>query len=104
MNNSYRKCIILCLFIFVGLSAKSQARGYDYLGTIGYVSVSISTAPTVSGYLKLTIPTPRETIRNVEGPCSSYLNNYLSNTVDLYVNKTQLRIIADDGDCQIPLN
>lgn len=107
MKRTYSKILLsLLLIVFSNLNIKVQAQSHGIycLGTFCRISVYLNSDPvTPDGYLKYTIPTPPETIFDVQGPAGSFLANNLGNTVDLYIRKSQLELAAADmSQCEIP--
>jgi len=75
----------------------------EYLGIHCYVSVDLKNDPVENGYLKYTIPVPREGVDFIQGPAGSYLLNNLGNTVDVYVRRSHLELaLADMPYAQVP--
>ena len=73
----------------------------ECLGIHCYVSVDLQNDPVVDGYLKYTIPAPRESVDFISGPASAYFVN-LGNTIDVYVRRTQLELaLADQSYAQV---
>lgn len=73
------------------------------LGIHCYISVDLNNDPIDNGYLKYTIPTPKEGIDFISGSAGCYLSNHLGNTVDVYVRRTHLELALDSQPyAQVP--
>ena len=106
MKTSILRFIIFTLLSIVSVTSKAQSEwsGPECLGTHCYISVYINRDPVVDNwYLKYTINVPAEGSVDVQGPMAAFLFNNLGNTVDLYIRKSQLDIIADGVNCEIPI-
>ena len=118
MNQLFFRSFISLLFALFTFSTYAQNMGNqveripenwpipDYsdecLGIHYYISVDLRNDPVVDGYLKYTIPVPREGIDFISGPASAFLLNNLGSTVDIYVRRSQLEIaIADQPYAQV---
>ena len=111
MKPSFFKVFITLFFTILANSVYSQEETErpeldfinECLGIHHEVSVNLNNDPVVNGYLKYTIPTPRETIDYITGPAGSYLSNHLGNTVDVYVRRSHLELaLADYPYAQVP--
>ena len=97
------KIFISLLLLVIASSIKAQGiSGTPVLseGCLGihcYVTVDLDNDPVVNGgYVKYTIPTPRENLDYIQGPAGAYLSNNLGNTVDIYVRKIHLELALSD--------
>ena len=114
MKNTILKSFISLLFIALSPSIYAQTFESELeerwpnlsnscLGIHCYVSVDLNTDPVENGYLKYTIPVPRETIDFISGPVGCYLGNHLGNTIDIYVRRIHLELLASDQpQAQVP--
>jgi len=75
---------------------------YNCLGIHHYVSVDLDNDPVESGYLKYTIPVPKEGIDFITGPAGCHLLNNLGSTIDVYVRRSHLELaLADQPYAQV---
>ena len=114
MKNIFFKSFISLFFIVLSSSVYAQTYdpeldwdypdlSYNCLGTHCYVSVDFNNDRVENGYLKYTIPVPKEGVDFISGPVGCYLGNNLGNTVELYVRRTHLELLASDQPhAQVP--
>lgn len=103
MKRMFLKAFMLLFFVNITSSVLAQDYGFiepnhveQYLGVHCEVSVDLDNDPVQGGYLKYTIPAPREGVSFIQGPAGCYLSNNLGSTVDIYVRRVQLELALSD--------
>ena len=103
MKNSIFKSALSILFLVLVSTINAQTTPstptftQECLGIHYYVNVDLQNDPVVNGgFVKYTIPVPREGLDYIHGPLGCYLSNHLGNTVDVYVRKIHLELALSD--------
>ena len=110
MKNSIFKSALSILFLVLVSTINAQTipstptLTQDCLGIHCYVLVDLQHDPVVDGgFVKYTIPVPREGLDFIQGPLGCYLSNHLGNTVDIYVRKIHLELaLSDNPSAEVP--